>query len=543
MSTPERGADVHRLLTRASTDELVLDRLFESAPVGLGFLDRQLRYQRVNEALAAMNGRPVSEHLGRRPSEVLGELGAHAEALLERVMATREPLLEMEVSLPDGRHIVVSYVAVTREGEEVVGTLGVVRDVTERKEVELDLERALDHSTRLQQVSASLSAALTLDEVASVVVRACMDVLGGTCGVLAQRGAAELEVRHRFGMAGAPPTTIPIEARLPMPEAVRERRIVAVRSRDEWLARFPAAPPRGDFQGFVAAPLIFEGRATGCMGIGLADARIPDDRELALIGAVGRLGAQALERARLYEERAYVAATLQRGLLPAVLPEPEGLEIAVWYRPVGDGSEVGGDFYDVTDLGSGSWLVSLGDVAGKGAPAAVLSGLVRTTLSAVARREDSPSDILAMANRAILRHASGRAEYATAVCALLDRVPGGVSARVASAGHPAPVVLRAGGAMEVLGCRGVLLGVPDFAELEEVDVQLAPGDTLVLYTDGVTDARTAGERFGEARLHAVLAEVAGRPAAQVTAAVDAAVSAFQAGPPPDDAALLALTAS
>ena len=542
MSGREHGAEVHRLLPRATTDELVLDQLFAAAPIGLGLLDRELRYRRVNEALARMNGHTVAEHLGRRPSDLLGDLGVQAEALLERVMTSGEPLLDAEVPLPDGRHIVVSYVAVERDDGEVVGTLGVVRDVTARKGVELDLERALDHSTRLQQVSAALSAALTVDEVAGVVVRATMDVLGGTCGVLALRGAGGLEIRHRFGMAGAPPGEIPLEARMPMPEAVRERRTVAVRSRDEWLTRF-AAPPRGEFDGFVAAPLIFEGRATGCMGIGLPDARVPDDRELALIAAVGRLGAQALERARLYEERAYVATTLQRGLLPAVLPAAEGLEIAVWYRPVGDGSEVGGDFYDVTDLGSDAWLVSLGDVAGKGAPAAVLSGLVRTTLSAVARREDAPADLLAMANRAILRHASGRAEYATAVCAILRRSADGVSVRVGSAGHPPPIVLRAGGELEVLGVHGVMLGVADDPQLGEEGVHLAPGDTLVLHTDGVTDARSGGERFGEERLQEVLAAVAGRPAAEVTAAVDAAVSVFQVGPPPDDAALLALRAS
>jgi PAS domain S-box-containing protein len=528
--------------SRASTDELLLDGLFAAAPVGLGFLDRDLRYRRINEALARTNGRTREEHLGRRPSELLGDLGLQAEALLERVMATREPIVDSEFALPDGRHLILSFVVVEREDGEVIGTLAVVSDVTPRKVAELDLARALDHSTRLHQVATSLSAALTVDEVAGVVVRASMDVLGGTCGVLGQRESGRLEVRHRFGMAGVPPSVIGLDARLPMPEAVRTRKIVTLASRDAWRTRFPDAPPRGDFEGFVAVPLVFEGRATGCMGIGLADRRTPDDQELALLGAVARQGAQALERARLYEERAYIAATLQRGLLPPRLPEPAGLDIAVSYRPVGDGSQVGGDFYDVVDLGEDGWMAAVGDVAGKGVTAAVLSGLVRTTLGAVAQRQDRPADILAMANRAVLRHSSARTEYATAVCAILTRDERGIAASVGSAGHPPALVVRAAGGLEVLEVGGVLLGVSPDLEVGEIVVRLEPGDALVLHTDGVTDARNDRERFGEARLQDLLRAMAGEPAAAIAGAVDSAVRAFGVGPPADDAALMVLRA-
>jgi PAS domain S-box-containing protein len=522
------------------TEELVLDRLFASAPVGLAFLDAALRFRRVNEALAALNGRSIDAHVGRTPSEILGPLGARVEGLLAQVLETGEPMLDAEFALPDGRHIRVSYSPLDHEGE-VLGLLAVVQDVTARRTIELDLERAVDHSTRLQQVAAALSAALTVDEVAGVIVRASMEVLGGNCGVLALRQAAGLEVRHRFGMAGAAPATIPLAAALPMPEAVRTRRPVTVRSHAEWLTRFEH-PPRGDFDAFVAVPLIFEGRATGCMGIGLVGARLPDDVELALVGAVARQGAQALDRARLYEERAYVAATLQRGLLPKELPQPAGLDVAVAYRPFGDGSDVGGDFYELVELGEGSWLAAVGDVCGKGAPAAVLSRVVRTTINAVAKRGDRPADILAVANQAILRHDSPRAEYATAICAVLAVGPDGVRAQIGSAGHPPAIVLRAGGEVEALPAAGILLGAAEDPGAEEAEVALDRGDALVLHTDGITDARVDGELFGEARLHQVLREQAGRPAGEVARAVDAAMRAFQSGAPPDDAAVMVLRA-
>jgi PAS domain S-box-containing protein len=526
-----------------STDALVLDRLFATAPVGLGFLDPQLRYQRVNEALAQINGRAVADHVGRTPTEILGELGGMVEPLLEQVLVTGEPILDAEVSPPDGRCFVVSYTPLAGHDGGRLGLLAVVREVTAGKRIELDLERALHHSTRIQEVTASLSAALTVGAVADVIVQAAMEVIGGTCGVLAVREDADLEVRHRFGMEERPPSAIPIAGDLPMPEAVRSRRPVTVRSRAEWCARY-AQPPSSALEGFVAVPLLFEGEATGCMGIGLPHECSLDVRELSLLSAIARQGAQALDRARLYEEREYVAATLQRGLLPDELPAPGGFEVAVSHHPFGDGSQVGGDFYDVVDVGGGRWVAAVGDVCGKGAPAAVLSSVVRATINAVAHRDHRPADILAVANQAILRQARSRHEYATAVCAMLSTQPGGsVRAAVGSAGHPPAIVLRVDGELQVMAGEGVLLGATEDPGTQEVEVELAPGDALVLYTDGITDARVAGELFGEARLHAVLRAEAGRAAAEITGAVEAAVRDFQAGPPLDDAALLVLRAT
>jgi phosphoserine phosphatase RsbU/P len=218
--------------------------------------------------------------------------------------------------------------------------------------------------------------------------------------------------------------------------------------------------------------------------------------------------------------------------------------VAVSHHPFGDGSQVGGDFYDVADVGGGRWVAAVGDVCGKGAPAAVLSSVVRATINAVAHRDHRPADILAVANQAILRQARSRHEYATAVCAMLSTQPGGsVRAAVGSAGHPPAIVLRVDGELQVMAGEGVLLGATEDPGTQEVEVELAPGDALVLYTDGITDARVAGELFGEARLHAVLRAEAGRAAAEITGAVEAAVRDFQAGPPLDDAALLVLRAT
>jgi PAS domain S-box-containing protein len=528
----------------ASTDELVLDRLFAAAPAGLGFIDRDHRYVRVNDALAAINGIPAADHIGRTPAEILGVMGAPVAALLDQVLRTGEPLSGLELVMPDGRHLTGAYVPVATADGEILGVLGVVQDISERRRVELDLERALEHSTQLQQVAASLSAALTVDEVAGVIVRASMDAAGATCGVLALRTQPGLlEIAHRFGMAGRAPSEIPLAAELPMPEAVRTRKPVLLGSRAEWLLRYPASPPRADFEAFVSIPLLFEGRASGCMGLGLPEERTPDEREVGLLSAIARQGAQALERARLYEERAYVAATLQEGLLPKRLPAIAGLEAAVAYRPVGDGSEVGGDFFDLVDLGGGGFLAAVGDVCGKGAKAAMLSGLVRTTIAAVAERGDRPVDILTLANRAIVRHSGERADYATAVCAVLSADGDGFEAVLGSAGHPPAIVLRANGALHTIDAAGVMLGVQADAEVQERTAVLAPGDALILYTDGVTDARNGREHFGDARLHAAITAAAGGSAQAIVDGVMGAMRGFESGAPRDDAAVLALRAA
>jgi serine phosphatase RsbU (regulator of sigma subunit) len=151
--------------------------------------------------------------------------------------------------------------------------------------------------------------------------------------------------------------------------------------------------------------------------------------------------------------------------------------------------EVGGDFYDVFALDDGAWTVVIGDVQGKGAEAAAVTALARYTVRAVAGRSPSPAAALAALNEEMLRQNPDR-RFVTAVLARLElREGGGARLVVASGGHPPPLLLRAGGGAEVVHCPGTLLGVEPGARSVDHEIDLAPGDTLVLYTDGVTEAR------------------------------------------------------
>lgn len=211
----------------------------------------------------------------------------------------------------------------------------------------------------------------------------------------------------------------------------------------------------------------------------------------------GRDRAQSLvdEVGALYAEQRRIADTLQRSLLPPSLPEPPGLEVVSGYWPASDGLSVGGDFYDVFAIDDRRWGVVIGDVCGKGVDAAALTALTRHTIRAAARHLTSPSGVLRWAHEAIDAAHHG-ATYATACMGVLTTpgpdVPGGaVRLQLSLGGHEHPVVCRADGRVEALGTYGSLLGVvvPDLRDTDEV---LWPGDRLVLFTDGVTDAPGTG---------------------------------------------------
>jgi serine phosphatase RsbU (regulator of sigma subunit) len=237
----------------------------------------------------------------------------------------------------------------------------------------------------------------------------------------------------------------------------------------------------------LALPMVARGRTQGVISFWHRAGEAHYDRGLrAVLEDLTGRAAMALDNSRLYAERAQVARTLRRSLMPAVLPVIPGLELASYFRPMHAGEEVGGDFYDVFGDRDGCWLV-VGDVCGKGAEAAALTGFLRHTTAAYAREESSPAQVLALVNRAMLdQDFDGR--FATAIIAHLRFEGGSVELRLALAGHPAALLTRADGQASELGAGGTLLGIFPDPSIEEVATTLAPGDALMLYTDGLAEA-------------------------------------------------------
>ena len=517
--------------------QAVLEQLFFGAPVGFAVFDADRRLTTANPALVRMwdlaDGDGPS---GRRIEVAVPEIAAPVAAAVEQVLQTSLPVESVELDAPGDRHYVSSYAPFEDGDGSPQGVVALVHDVSQRKRADLALGRALNRMTRLQRITAALSAALTVGQVADAVLQESVEAIGASCGVMGVVGERGLEVTNRVGMAGRPPSVIPLEAAAPMPEAVRRRAAVVVESRDRWDAEYDS-PPGSDFESFIAVPLVFEGRARACMGLGLPLPGAPDDQDLSLLNAIARQGAQAVERARLFDERAAIAQTLQRGLLPRRIPAIGWLDLAVRYRPAGGGSEVGGDFYDVLELDGGWCLAVVGDVCGKGARAAVHSGMLRTTIAAMSLHANSPAEILDLTNRALMRRGQSW-PYATVACAALNFSQGRIECDVASAGHPPALLRSADGGLRELDAEGLMIGVQGQLRLRSASLTLHAGEALVLYTDGMVDARADGERFGEQRLGEAVASAPSEGAEALAEHLALAVSAFETGPPRDDRALL-----
>lgn len=246
----------------------------------------------------------------------------------------------------------------------------------------------------------------------------------------------------------------------------------------------------------------------------------------------------ARQRAIESEARATILArTLQQSLVPPAPPRVDGLDVAAAYRPAGSGDEIGGDFYEVFQLGREEWGVVIGDVRGKGVEAGVVAGEARHTVRAAAVVDDEPCRVLATLNEVLQRSGSDR--FVTAAFLRLRYRGSGWTAATCTAGHPLPYLRRAGHAPLTVGTPGALLGVFDEPVLEDHQIDLHPGDVVVLYTDGITEARRGNEWYGEERLAAMIAGASGS-AAEIAETLLADVLTFQRQDPRDDIVLVVL---
>ncbi|OEJ35420.1 serine/threonine protein phosphatase [Streptomyces subrutilus] len=257
-----------------------------------------------------------------------------------------------------------------------------------------------------------------------------------------------------------------------------------------------------------------------------------------------RAGA-AMSAARLYAEQASITEILMRELLPPRLCQVSGVDYAGGYRPSKDHERVGGDFYDVhpAAVQGDASLVVLGDVCGKGLQAAVMTGKIRTTMHALLPMADDHHRVLSLLNTSLRNTENAR--FVTMVLASASRVGNSVRLRLTSAGHPAPFILRRDGLVEEAPTRGTLVGVLPDLVTETAEVTLAPGETCLLYTDGISEARggpMGDTMFGEERLRRALLECAGMPAEAVVERVQMLASQWVGTGKHDDMAVVVIAA-
>ncbi len=309
---------------------------------------------------------------------------------------------------------------------------------------------------------------------------------------------------------------------------IRDEMLVAAAADEEHLALLREVGMRS----VLIVPLSIRERTIGALTMVSAESgRTFDAGDVEFAEQIATRAALAVESARLYSERSAIALTLQSSLMPDALPAIPDWEMAAMYRAAGEENEVGGDFYDLWEV-DGEWLMMIGDVTGKGVGAATLTALVRHTARAASEFDSRPAQILARIDAALRRRPS------TSLCTALCLRTSAAGAVVAAGGHPLPLRVGEDGVAEV-GEHGTMLGALARTRWPEAQVVLRPGETLVAFTDGVTDTVGAGgERFGGERLKETVEALRELAPQELCTRVAAALQEFQVGAQADDTAIV-----
>ncbi|WP_435835098.1 SpoIIE family protein phosphatase [Streptomyces albus] len=506
-------------LRQVERDLAFSGRLVEQSPMGIAVLDNRLRYVSVNPTLSRLDGVGAEQHLGRTVHEVLPPGHARdAERVMRYVLETGEPVIDREVlggqtRAGTGRAWSVSVFRLEDPGGRPLGLTVSVTDITERHRAARQAEQARWRLSHLADASVRIGTTLDLEqtarELAQVAVPdladiAAVDVLDAAVRDQPVRIPEEETAAFRaLALATGYPTLAADAADPPGqvahygPERLVTRCVATARpvavpnvrgedllriARDEHAA---ALLDRAGVHSYLAVPLIARGEVLGALDLKRARNPKPFDHDDTVLAweLAGR-AAVCIDNARLYRHQHDIALTLQRSMLPTTATTSDRLRVASRYQPAGAHNEIGGDWFDVLELGDGCTALVVGDVMGSGINAAATMGRLRTATQTLTRLALCPSEVL--------RHLDGITtdldpHFATCLYAVHD--PARHHCRIASAGHLPPVLVPARGEPRLVEPpTGAPLGT-GVHSYGTVTVGLEPGDRLVLYTDGLVETR------------------------------------------------------
>ncbi|HVR05764.1 MAG TPA: SpoIIE family protein phosphatase [Solirubrobacteraceae bacterium] len=560
----ETAGEHASLFSELHAVEWRLEAILASLAEAVTVLDESGRMVFANQAAADLLGVDSPRDLtSARPGTimsrflVLDEQGS--ELTLEQMPGRRllhgeqpEPLLVRNIVRATGEErwlIVRASSILDGEGGRVRYAVNVFENITDVKRAQL-AERFMAEASRL--LASSMDYGETLQRVARLAVPQIADWCA--VDILSEQGEIERVAVHHVD-----PRRLALAERLDrvyrpqlgepagVPEVMRSgEALIATEIPPDALAAYARDEQHLQLLRSIEARAVIIVPITGAAGpigaITLVSSESPrrlTEANLTLAERLGRLTGTAVENARLYTERARIAQTLQRSLLPEALPTIPGLELDALYAAAGELNEVGGDFYDVFDYGGERWLLVLGDVCGKGPRAAGVTALARHTLRAAAATGQSPTRMLDTLHQALRRQPPGL-DLCT-VC-LVTLVPAAWGARltVTLAGHPAPLLIGADGQASQLGHPGTLLGVIDPIDVRESESELRPGETLLLYTDGVPEAGRASRALGERGLMELCRRAPRLSLGRLLGEIERAALARSRGRLRDDIALIAV---
>ncbi|MFD5825938.1 PP2C family protein-serine/threonine phosphatase [Lentzea sp. NPDC060358] len=417
------------------------------------------------------------------------------------------------------------------EDEQVARALEQIADVViaadDRIADQALLDNRLAADAVLAEMSLRLARSLDVEETLRAVVRMAVPGLADGAAVHVQRDHALVQIAAAH---------VDVQRERLLNAHLRDGRWAGVQVGDDnEIDPSPSGLPRDvGLELMTSAVLRARGRVLGVLTFfHRAGARRVPTREF--VRDIAARAALAIDNATLYGERRAEVEELQQHLLPSVLPELDGVEVATGYNVAGHLLDVGGDFYGVVRQPGDGFTALIGDVCGRGAAAAALTGLARHTVETMLEEGGRPEDAVRLLNAKMLRNQVGKF-LTLAMVTFGTPGPGGLPMRSLTAGHPPPVIIRRDGRVEETACRGQLVGVLDEVSLSQSDDVLEAGDCVVLFTDGLVEARnSSGAFFGDEDLEPTLSALHALPLPEMAAALVAGDGRYAVD---DDAAVL-----
>lgn len=548
------------------------DATFDSSPLGVAILDTRLRFTRVNDAMARMNGLPAEAHIGHTPAELF-DCPSVAELVKSQrqVLETGEAVVDMTASDPTGSSFrSISMNRLEDRSGRVHGVACTAMDVTERLYAAAAAERTRERLALLNDVGSRIADLLDMHRITKELVTAVVPRFSDYSGAfLRESVVAGGDLPREPHSPETPVVQVAVAARGWSPqvaamlaagdhvkffnegiyaESMRTGQPRLVRTQEELCATTFPGDPKADaaialgIHSLLALPLRARGIVLGLFAISRGPGREPfDEEDMAFAMEIADRAGASLDNARLYAREREAAVTLQRSLLPQQVPGPPGVEVCFRYVPGSGGNEVGGDWFDVFPLARGRVAFVIGDVTGHGLRAAATMGQLRTAVRTLAALDLPPAKLLGHLNDLADDISVSPDEPLMATCLYAVYDPAQRRCTMAKAGHLPPVLVSPG--TSEAGYQGAyLLRLPSGAPLgvggvafESVELDVPDGSVLVLYTDGLVETRGEDISAGLDRLRALLS----RPFDSLDHACDDILTHLEQIPEPeDDVALL-----
>jgi len=531
-----------QLLAGIAQERQRVEDILTSITDGFAVLDADGVYRYANHALASMVDKRVEDMIGRHVWDVFPEaVGTEFERAVATVTREGTSLSFQQYYPPTDLWVEV------RMYPSAGGASIFASDISERRKAEEERERLLEafeteiaRTSLLKDTSTAAGASLSSEQICERVLDTVRERLAPLSGALYLLDPASdsLVLSAHFGCAEEDVVAIrrvSLTTDRPAARLLREG-LDLVTHETATSAVATSQPGANPEVRWLVLPVLLAGRVLGTLELVFEGRRPFAEDEISLFRTIAAQLGIALDNARLYQREHRIADTLQQSLLsdPARI---DALSIGRVYRSATENVRVGGDFYDVYHVSEGRIAVAIGDVSGKGLVAARVTALVRNVMRAHALDGREPHEVVEKTNDA-LWHFSDSETFASAAYGVLAPESGHFT--YCNGGHPAPLLLRRDGRVEELGVSGPVLGAFQSVSYATRTVSIDPGDTLLLYTDGVIEARNDGGFFGEERLVDLLSGLAGQTAEEIAQAVADAAWEYGGGVLRDDVAVLAI---